>query len=429
MIFTDLAVIAGGVIAIALVSARLGRWAITMPMVFVVLGTLAEWFGVAGLGLEVEAVAVIGEITLAVILFGDAIRIDLRSLRHTLQLPARLLGIGLPLSIGLGAVIIGGLQPALSIWEVCLVAAILAPTDAALGQAVVEETAVPVRIRQGLTVESGLNDGLVVPFVAVFLALAVGDVDREPGDWVAFVANQVMVGIAIGVVVGGVGGWLLTRAILRGWVEGIYAQLATLAIGVAAFAVSVAVGSNGFIAAFVGGLAFGGVCGGEPAEGLDEYTEDTGRLLAMVAFFIFGNLFVLDALERIGIGVVVCAVALLTVGRILPVAIALLGMGNAWPTTLFVGWFGPRGLASILFGLLLLEEDLEGGTELFSIIALTVLLSVFAHGLTAAAGAGAYGRWFAAMDEDDPGAMPESGDVPEQRPRWAGTVYTPPRVE
>ena len=419
MIFANLAVVAGGVIAIALVSARLSRWALTMPMVFVVLGALAEVFGLVELGLEVEAVVVIGEITLAVILFGDAVRIDLRTLRHTLGLPARLLGAGLPLSIALGALIVAALQPALSIWEICLVAAILAPTDAALGQAVVEEPSVPVRIRQGLTVESGLNDGMVVPFVTVFFALAHGEAERGFGEWVGFVANQVVVGAALGAVVGGAGGWLLTAASRRGWVEGIYAQLATLAVGVVAFAVATELGSNGFIAAFVGGLAFGGVCGGDRAARLDEYTEDTGHLLAMVAFFIFGNLFVTDALQQIGVGVVVCAVALLTVGRIAPVAVALSGTRSAWPTKLFVGWFGPRGLASILFGLLLLEEDLDGATELFSIIAITVLLSVFAHGFTASAGASAYGRWFAAMDESDPGAMPEAGDVPEQRPRWA----------
>ncbi|MGI9611676.1 MAG: cation:proton antiporter [Acidimicrobiales bacterium] len=419
MVYENLTVIACGVIAIALVSGRLGRWAITMPMVFVTLGAVSDMLGIASLALELEGVVIVGEVTLAVILFSDAVRIDLRSLRHTLQLPARLLGIGLPLTIALGALIISTLLPALSFWEACLVAAILAPTDAALGQAVVEEKAVPVRIRQGLNVESGLNDGMVVPFFTLFLALSEGDSDRGIGYWVGFVANQVVIGTAIGIAVGGAGGWLLTRAMRRGWVEGIYAQLATLAVGLAAFGGSVAVGSNGFIAAFVAGLTFGGACGGTLAEKLDEYTEDSGRLLAMIAFFIFGNLFVLDAIADISVRIVVSAIALLTIGRMLPVATALLGSKSAWQTTIFMGWFGPRGLASILFGLLLLEERLDNAAELFTIIAITVLLSVFAHGLTSNRGAAAYGRWFASMDEEHPGVMPESEVVPEPRPRWS----------
>jgi len=417
--YSNLTVIAVGVIAISLVSSRLGRYAVTMPMVFVVLGVVTDWFGVASLALEIEGVVVLGEVTLAVILFSDAVRIDLRSLRHTLQLPARLLGIGLPLSILLGGLLIGLFLPSLWVWEAWLVAAILAPTDAALGQAVVEEPAVPVRIRQGLSVESGLNDGMVVPFVTLFVSLAAGEADRDLGGWVGFVVRQVGVGTAIGIVVGGAGGWLLNRAIKRAWVEGIYAQLATLGVGVAAFAWATEIESNGFIAAFVAGLAFGRTAGATLADKLDEYTEDTGRLLAMVAFFTFGNLFVLDALEVVTVGIVVCAVVLLTIGRIVPVSVALLGMKNDWRTTLFVGWFGPRGLASILFGLLLLEEQLAEASMLFSIIAVTVLLSVFAHGLTAARGAAAYGRWFASMDEEDAADMPELGDVPEQRPRWS----------
>ena len=419
MVYENLTVIACGVIAIALVSGRLGRWAVTMPMVFVALGALAEILGITSLALEVEGVVIVGEVTLAVILFSDAVRIDLRSLRHTLQLPARLLGIGLPLTIAFGALIISTLLPALAFWEAWLVAAILAPTDAALGQAVVEEKAVPVRIRQALNVESGLNDGMVVPFFTLFLALSEGDTDRGVGYWLGFVANQVVIGTAIGVFVGGAGGWLLTSAIRRGWVEGIYAQLATLAIGLAAFGGSVAVGSNGFIAAFVAGLTFGGACGGTLADKLDEYTEDSGRLLAMVAFFIFGNLFVLDAIADVSVRIVISAIALLTIGRMLPVAVALIGSKSAWQTTIFMGWFGPRGLASILFGLLLLEERFENAPELFTIIAVTVLLSVFAHGLTSTRGAAAYGRWFAAMDEEHPGVMPESEVVPESRPRWS----------
>ena len=420
MDYSNLTVIAGGVIAVALVSARLGGWAITMPMVFVTLGAAANQLGLASLEVEVEGAVLIGEFTLAVILYSDAVRIDLRALRRTLQLPVRLLAIGLPLSVLLGALLVALSLPTLTVWEAFLVAAILAPTDAALGQAVVEEPAVPVRVRQGLSVESGLNDGMVVPLVALFVALSVGEADRGPSYWIGFVAQQVVVGTAIGLAVGGVGGWLLTRALRAGWVEGIYAQLATLAIGLVAFAGALSFGANGFIAAFVAGLSFGSACDGELADQLDEYTEDTGRLLAMVAFFLFGNLFVVEAISSVTVPILACAVVILTVGRLVPVAIALLGMGNNWRTTLFVGWFGPRGLASILFGLLLLEEQLDGAEALFSIIAVTVLVSVFAHGFSASPGAARFGRWFETM-ADEADTMPEMGHAVEQRPRWASS--------
>lgn len=415
----SLAWVAAGLVAFALVSARASRWAVTMPMTFVVLGALTQGLGLVELDLETEGVLLIGEVTLAIILFSDAVRIDLRALRRGYSLPARLLGIGLPLTVALGAVMVALLLPALSVWEAALVAAVLAPTDAALGQAVVEEESVPVRVRQGLNVESGLNDGMVVPLVTLFLALAAGEAEADAGFWATFVLRQVGLGLVIGVGAGAAGGLVLRRAIARGDVEGIYAQLATLAIGFGAFAGALAAGANGFIAAFVAGLSFGACTGDELSERLDEYSEDTGRLLAAVAFFLFGNLFVLDALDDATVAVVVCAVGSLTIGRMLPVAISLIGMGQNWRTTLFLGWFGPRGLASILFGLLLIEEDLTGASELFAVIALTVVISVFAHGMTASPVARRYGRWYADTRGDpEMASMPESAEVPAQRPRW-----------
>ncbi|MEM7337469.1 MAG: cation:proton antiporter [Actinomycetota bacterium] len=413
------ALFALAIVGFALISGRVGRWNITMPMVFVALGAVTDATGLVDLDVEIEGVAVIGEITLAVILFGDAVRIDLRALRRDLGLPLRLLAIGLPLAVVLGAGVVSVLLPSLSIWEAALVAAILAPTDAALGQAVVEEESVPIRVRQGLNVESGLNDGLAVPAVLLFMALASGEAETDPGFWGEFVLRQVGLGAIIGLAVGGIGGWAISRAGSRGWIEGIYGQLATVSLAGLALATALTAGANGFIAAFVAGATFGGVVGSEKAESLDEYTEDTGRALAMFAFFLFGNLFVLDALSATSVVIIACALASLTVGRIVPVALSLLGMGAAWPTTLFLGWFGPRGLASILFGLQLLEEDLAGADELFSIIAWTVVASVFLHGATAGWGARRYGRWWAEMStHEDMDDMPESMPVAPQRIRW-----------
>ncbi|MDH3680861.1 MAG: cation:proton antiporter [Acidimicrobiia bacterium] len=419
MDFQDFTLIAVGILAFALVSARIAGWAVTMPMAFVTLGAVTDAVGLVSLEVETEGVALIGEITLAVILFGDAVRIDLGALRRELGLPVRLLSIGLPLTIVVATIAVAVLVPAISFWEAALVGAILTPTDAALGQAVVEDQSVPQRVRQGLNVESGLNDGMVVPVVALFTAFSIGESDSDLGFWVAFVGEQIGLGTVIGAAAGAGGGWLLSHAMDRGMVEGIYAQLGTLAIGFGAFAAAVAAGANGFIAAFVAGLSFGAVMGMERADHLDEYTEDTGRLLAMVAFFLFGNLFVNDAISATTVAIIICSVATLTVGRMLPVALAMIGMGQNWRTTLFVGWFGPRGLASILFGLLLLEEALPGAEELFAIIAWTVVVSVFAHGLTAARGAAAYGHWYGALSDDHRDAMPETMPVVAHRARWA----------
>ncbi len=418
----DIVVIAALIVVFALVSRKVSDLPLTMPMVFVAAGALCDTTGVVELGVRNEGVAVLAEVTLAVILFGDAARMDVGSLRRDVTLPTRLLLIGFPLTVGLGAVLFSLLIPGLSGWEAALVAAILAPTDAALGQAVVEDRSVPKWVREGLNVESGLNDGLAVPAVLLFTALATGE-ETDPGFWGRFVLEQVGFGVSIGVAVGGVGGWALVRAHRRGLVESIYSQLATLALAVVAFAGAEVVGANGFIAAFTAGLAFGLSCGREDAERFDAYTEDTGRLLAIAAFFAFGNMFVVDALGNTTITIVGCAALALTVMRMAPVYVAMTGMGAAPQTKMFIGWFGPRGLASMLFGLQLIEETtsdrIPRANELFAIISWTVVASIVAHGASATWGAQRYGQWYASMSEHERGTMPESTEVRTSRARWS----------
>ena len=418
----DIALIAACVIAFALVSRRVAAMPLTMPMVFVGLGALTDALGIVDLAVETEGVALIAEVTLAIILFGDAARMDVGSLRKEIGLPARLLLIGFPLTILLGTFLFTVLIPGLSGWEAALVAAILAPTDAALGQAVVEDRAVPQWVREGLNVESGLNDGLAVPAVLLFLALATGE-ETSAGFWGRFIVEQIGLGVLIGVGCGLIGGGLLVRAHRHGMVQGIYAQLATLSVAILAFAGADVAGANGFIAAFTAGIAFGAATGSELAERFDEYTEDTGRLLAIGAFFVFGNLFVVEAVKNTTIAVVASAFLALTVIRMAPVYVAMTGMGAAPQTKFFIGWFGPRGLASMLFGLQLLEEQvaeaLPANEELFAIISWTVVASVVAHGASATWGARKYGDWYARMPDHRRDVMPESTAVRDSRPRWS----------
>jgi NhaP-type Na+/H+ or K+/H+ antiporter len=383
---SELVIIAIVVFGFAMISQKLVLSPVTSPMVFtaagILLGTLgAEWFH---LDLKGEVVSILVEATLVLVLFTDAVRIDLRSLRSQALLPIRLLGIGLPLTIILGTVTAAVLFGGLTIVEAALIAAILAPTDAALGQAVVSDKRLPVRIRQALNVESGLNDGIMVPVVTVFLAIAVAETGTAGNEnWVAFAAEQIGFGILFGGLVGLLGGWLLRRFSRAGFVDGIYRQLATIAIAVAAFASAEVVGGNGFIAAFVAGLAFSAVAREECAT-VQDFTEDEGELLGSVTFLVFGAVLAAPVLGSLTWQIALYVVLSLTVVRMLPVLLALAWSHTRFETRLFIGWFGPRGLASILFALLVFDQ-LSGAVAdtVFSVAVWTILVSVFAHGATA----------------------------------------------
>ncbi|MDW3219835.1 MAG: cation:proton antiporter [Acidimicrobiales bacterium] len=413
---SDIAIIAGFVIAYGLVSRRVEHSLLTGPMLFVGFGLLvgSAGFDVLDFGLDSTGVEVLAEATLGLLLFTDATRIDTARLRSDVVLPARMLLLGLPLAIALGT----GLAAVLfdiPIAVAALLAAILAPTDAALGEAVVSSPSVPVRVRQSLNVESGLNDGIALPAVTVFVALAAEDeAFSTASSWARFAAEQVGYGVALGVVVGCVGAVLVRDASRRGWMEGIYRQLGVLALATLTFALATQVGGNGFIATFVGGLAFGAIARVE-CNTVAEFTDDVAHLLAMLSFIVFGALIVGPSLDEIDWRVAVYAVGSLVLVRPVAIGLSLLGAGLQPPTVAFFGWFGPRGLASILFGIVALEE--AHGTDLsivFVVMSWTVLLSIVVHGMTAGIGAEAYGRWWSDRRDD---AMPESLPMPEQRRR------------
>lgn len=436
----EIAAVALLVVAYAAVSKRAERWPVTMPMLFVAAGAVTGLAGLVDVSADNAAIALLAEVTLAVILFSDAVRIDLGRLRRGLGVPVRLLAIGLPLTIVLGAGMNSLLFPDLSFVQVALLAAILAPTDAALGAAVVEDTSVPIRERLALNVESGVNDGLVVPIVAILTA-AVLDDGRSAASWGGFVAGQVGGGVLLGLVVGAAAITVLRRADRLDWSDARYQQLATFAVPIVALFAASALGANSFIAAFVAGLTFGSLGGRSPrvdggratarspeasfATKLGAFTEDAAQLLGVAAFFVFGNVLLTDAIGDISVPVVVCAVLTLTLGRMLPVWISLTGTGMSPQSRLFIGWFGPRGLASIVFGLLLLEDIEAGGgpndlaDELLGVIALTVTASVLLHGATAAVGARRYGRWAAGKHEVHTPMRPEMSDDDLPRSRWS----------
>jgi len=423
----DIALVGALVVAFALISRISASWPLTMPMVFVGVGALLSATGVLEVEAELAAVGVVAEVALAVILFSDAVRIDLHELRKEALVPTRLLLVGLPLSILLGTAINSVLFPAIPLVEVALLAAILAPTDAALGAAVVEDRDVPLRERLSLNVESGLNDGLVVPVVTVLTVVALTG-STSASAAVTETLEKIGFGVGAGVVLGYAAITLLGAARARGWSDGRYEQIATFAVPIVAYTAAEALGGSGFLAAFAGGLTFGSVGSSkhhDPGH-LGEFTEDAAQLLGIAAFFVFGNLFLGEALGAFGPEVWICALAALTVVRMVPVWISQLGTGWRWPTVVFVGWFGPRGLASIVFGVVLLEDAAElqsSAADLLGVITLTVTASVVLHGMTAAWGARTYGRWARTADlteaERDDMFMDEMPAETMPEPRWA----------
>lgn len=424
---TEVAVLGVIIVGYAVVSMRIERWPVTMPMIFVALGALGNATDMVDVSADTDAIALLAEITLAIILFSDAVRIDIRRLRRYLALPSRLLGIGLPLSIVLGALINSLLFPDLPLVQVALIAAILAPTDAALGAAVVEDETVPVRDRLALNVESGVNDGLVVPVVAILTA-AVIDEQNSASEWVGFIAQQIGWGVSLGVVVGGAAVASLRWAKARGWSDARYEQLATFLVPIIALFGAEALSGNSFIAAFVAGLVFGSFRSPANEEvptlpvRLGAFTEDAAQLFGLAAFFVFGNVLLAEAIVDATVPIIACAILTLTVGRMLPVWISLIGTRLRPQSRLFIGWFGPRGLASIVFGLLLLEDTEainDVGEQTFGVIAITVALSVLLHGATAAPGARRYGLWAERVmetgDETDRAEMVMEGELSEEQ--------------
>lgn len=389
----DMAAVAAIAACVALygaISGRLTRWNITAPMVFVGLG-LSMANGPTGfLELRVGApgVATIAELTLAVVLFGDAAAVDVRQLRRDTVLPLRLLLIGLPLTILLGTVGAYLLLPGLSWWVCAVVGASVAPTDAALGAAIVNDERVPARIRRVLNVESGLNDGIATPLVTFFIAAAVAGTALEQRAENGAI-GALLLGAVGGIAIGLVGRWLLDRTLHRGFGQASQRSLAVLALALLSYSLMVTVGGNGFVAAFMAGLAFGSVSRSANDPSLT-FTHQSASVLSMVVWFLFGALMV-PLVGDAGWREWLVALTALTVVRMVPVALATLGARLDRPTVGVIGWFGPRGLASVVFALLAIEAlDTATGRQVAMVITATVLLSVVLHGVTAAPVAARY---------------------------------------
>jgi len=395
----SIAVIAAGLLAFSLVSGRLRDSVLTPPLAFIAFGFVISrsGLGMADISPGHSAIHLVAELTLILVLFSDAARIDLRHVRRDHNLPVRMLTIGLPLTILFGGMLASLMFPAFSVWEAALLAALLAPTDAALGQSVVSAAAVPVRVRQAINIESGLNDGIALPAVLLFASIAAGVAAADAPDWLRFTLLQVTLGPLCGALLGYAGARLLDTAAERAWASESFQGIGILALAVFVYVFTEFIGGNGFIAAFIGGMVFGNTLR-HPCNFLFEFMETEGQLLVLITFLLFGAVLLPDALPQVDASLIVYALLSLTLVRMIPTAMALMGTRLRVPTTLFLGWFGPRGLASVLFVLLILETAaVPHREELLAITVITVALSALLHGITAAPIAALYGRRCARM--------------------------------
>lgn len=395
----DLTYVAACLLLYALVQKRLSTTPITGPILFMAAGMLAssQALGIIEGGIDVTLVVdVLFQLTLVLVLFTDASSLTFSSWRKDADYPARLLGIGLPLTIAVGTVFAVVLFTDLNVWEAAIIGAIIAPTDAALGQAVVSNPRVPERIRQALDVESGLNDGISLPFVLIFIALAE---QAQDANALAIFAGEIGVAVAVGAGVGFIGGWALDRSTSAGWINTAWSNLAVISIALLAFIVADVSGGSGFIATFAAGLSYGHITRTEIAP--NEFLAGTAGLgLIQISFLAFGALIVMPVFENFTWELAVMALLALTVARMVPVAISMIGTRLTLPTLLYMGWFGPRGLATIVFAsLVVTQSDLAGIDTIVAAATATVAASVVLHGLTSFPGSEAYGNWYERQDK------------------------------
>ena len=378
---------------------------VTAPIVFTAAGmlTFPALQGILSAGFTAKAALHLAEVGLVMLLFTDASRTDLHVLRDIRNLPARLLSTGMLLTILLGAIVARLVFPHLSIWEAGILSAILAPTDAGLGQIIVNSSRVPMRIRQALNVEAGLNDGLSVPFLLFFITLAAAKIEGGAASLMQFIVEQLGFGALIGLAIGIAGGWLLSLARRKEWMTESFQQIGVVALPLLCLVASEMVDASMFIAAFVAGLAVQ-VGFKDAGQRSVEFAEDWGQLLNLGIFFLFGMAAVRDW-PQFGAASWIYALLSLTLVRMLPVAIALIGTHLSRASIVFMGWFGPRGLASIVLGLVYLGQEMHfpGEPTIRYAVTATVLLSIFAHGLSAMPGIGLYARQIEAL----PGNAPE----------------------
>ena len=411
---TGIVILLALVVIYTIMGHTLGRIWITMPMFFVIAGAIIgpNGLGWVSFGMEAIDVETLTELTLALLLFADAATLDFKQVGDDAQMPGRLLFIGFPLTVLIGALIAYLVFPVEKFGFALLVGAILAPTDAALGLPIFNNPRVPVRIRRALNVESGLNDGLATPLVTLFIALALEELGGGGQQhWVLSAVSEIAIAAGVGITLGLAGGWLFAKAVRKNWTSSVARQIGNPALALLVFFVAKQLGGNGFVAVFVGGILFGYITRNVLHDAI-EYTEITGTFLSLFVWTIFGAVVAIPLLQDFAPLALLYAILSLTVVRMIPVAISLIGMRMRKDTTLMMGWLGPRGLASVVFLIMAYEAAYKAHVNIDLLVATvgwTILLSVLLHGATALPLA----NWYARRLESASADIPEKTEVAE----------------
>ena len=373
------------VLSYAVVSGLVKRWYIAPALIFVAFGmALGPFgFGVIESATNTQSFTILAQLALTVILFNQAAMLDLRSVVRRGHVTFRLLVLGIPLSIVLGTVLALLVMPVMPLWEAVCLATIVAPTEVALIDALLEDRRIPERIRHALSVESGCSDGIAVAAMFAALALASQQADPDPGRWAWFAVRTEVVSLAVGLGIGVIGGFVIARSRQRGWMSDTWAQLATLALALVCFELGERLHGSGFVAAFAGGLAYPVMMRRAAKEMPSQVTDAAGQLLELMVFAMFGGYAVFVGWRDADWRVILFAVVALIVVRLMAVSIALVGTDLPARSRLFIGWFGPRGIGTLVLGLLMIGRgEIQQADIITQAVVVTVTISLVVHSVT-----------------------------------------------
>ena len=393
-----------GILLIAAISKRIRGTIITLPMLYTLFGLLIAvlFSDIVRLTYDSPVVEIIAELTLVLVLATDSSRIKLKNLLHYHNLPLRILLLALPLTFAVGTLVGAILFTQMNIWVLAILAVTLAPIDSSLAESSVENTKVPVRIRQVLNVEGGMDDGITLPFLLVFISLAVSqETGVGAGIFLKFAWINIAFGILIGVVMGYLGSRYISWGQRNGWMSSQFQKIGWLALVLMTYGLAEAFSGNGFIAAFLFGIISGNLIDKQESERLYQYAEVENTLLMLLTFVFYGAVMLYPALQQLNFAIFIYALLSLTVVRMLPVAISLIGTKLRLESILYLGWFGPVGIGSILYVYTILgAENIPGQDTIFNTVMFTIFLSVLVHGMSATPLSNWYAKRMAALDKE-----------------------------
>jgi NhaP-type Na+/H+ or K+/H+ antiporter len=393
------------VLCYAVVSGLVNRWYIAPALIFVTFGmALGPFgFGIIDMGTDAESFTVVAQLALTVILFNQAAELDVSAVVRRREVTFRLLAIGIPLALALGTLTAVLVLPIMPLWEAVCLAAIVAPTEVALIDALLEDKRIPEQVRHAMSTESGFYDGFALAAMLAALALASEQTEPDTGRWTLFLVRTEVVSVGVGLAIGAVGGLVIARSKKREWMSGTWAQLATLAVALVCFQIGEGLHGSGFVAAFAGGLAFAFVAKRSGVRPDTQVSDAAGQLLELMVFAMFGSYAVIVGWRDASWRVVVFAVVALFAVRIVAVGLALLRSEMPTRSRLFIGWFGPRGIGTLVLGVLMVQRgELEQAPLIGQVVAVVVTLSLVVHSLTAWPGI----RWLAAEPVETPAQTP-----------------------